>query len=297
MNDKIEVFNYLEELKDLSVLVIGETIVDEYQYGYTLGKAGKFPIVAFQNERLETYQGGVLAIYNHLKDFCNVDYWTPDWTIIKKRYVQNGQKLFETYRKGEGSYFSKYYRHREINIKDYDLVIIADFGHGFITRELRDKIQDEAKYLALNTQFNAGNMGMNTINKYSKADYVCIDENELRLATSNQYDDIEDIVINRFNKSQIVSITLSKRGTMIYKDGNIMCIDALVDNPVDTVGAGDAYLAITSPLAYLGAPIEDIGHIGNVVGAIACGYPGNKEHITTEKLKKALIKYGEPYGG
>jgi len=278
--------NYLDDIKDLNVLVIGETIIDEYQYGYTLGKAGKFPIVAFQNQEREVYPGGVMAIRRHLKDFCNVRCYTSEKTIRKKRYVQNGQKLFETYTYDKISHYDKALT-KKPNIEDYDMVIVADFGHGFITKKLREEIQEKAKWIALNTQSNAGNMGMNTINKYDKWDYVCIDENELRLATSNQYDDIENIAKKRFNPPQVASITLSKKGTMIYKDKKITHIKALIDNPIDTVGAGDAYLAITSPLAYNKAPPNIIGYIGNVAGAIACSYQGNKDSVH----KIAILEY------
>ncbi|GAF67382.1 unnamed protein product [marine sediment metagenome] len=289
--DKKELITYLDKIKDLRVLVVGETIIDEYQYGYTLGKAGKFPIVAFQNEKLEIYDGGIIAICNHLSDFCKVDYITDIEPIVKKRYVQNSQKLFETYSKETPHYYSIFtilddcnnINYWDCNYEDYDLVIVADFGHGFITKEMRKKILQESNYIALNTQFNAGNLGMNTINKYEYADYICIDEHELRLATSNQYGNIEDIIKNRFTE-QIVSITLSSKGTVIYKNNEIQFFDALEHHPVDTVGAGDAYFAITSPLAYLDAPLDVIGYVGNVVGAIACSYQGNKESITKEKL-------------
>ncbi len=281
-----EIIEYIERLKNLNILVIGETIIDEYQFGYTLGKAGKFPIVAFQNEKLERYDGGIRAICNHLNDFVNEIGWiTGKDIIIKKRYVQNGQKLFETYSKKRDEYCTDL---EFVGIDNADLVIVADFGHGAISKEQRKLIERDAKFIVLNTQFNAGNMGMNTINKYDRYDYICIDENELRLATSNQYEDIESIILNRFNDVQTVSITLSKKGTMVYKNGKVVHIDALIDKPIDTVGAGDAFLSITSPLAYLGSPPEIIGFVGNAAGAIACNYVGNKESLNKDKLYKFI---------
>ncbi len=35
-----QVISYLEQLKDLKILIIGEAIIDEYQYGHAIGKAG-----------------------------------------------------------------------------------------------------------------------------------------------------------------------------------------------------------------------------------------------------------------
>lgn len=286
--DKIT--NYIERMKDLKVLIIGEQIFDEYQYGFALGKAGKAPIVAFQNDRLERYEGGVLAIKNHLNSFCDVRFYSGGVSITKKRYIQNGQKLFETYSKDMDDYWYLQNRVEDDidNIKKYDLVIVSDFGHGLLTRELRNKIIKKAKFLALNCQRNAGNMGMNSINKYDKADYICIDQYELRLATSNQYEPIEDVIDDTFTKKITAAITLSKDGCIIYKNGKLVRIPSLINKALDTIGAGDSFLAITSPLAYLDVPADIIGFVGNCAGAMACGYPGNKEYTTKKKLYKYL---------
>lgn len=280
---KSELLEILDKVKNLNILVVGETIIDEYQFGYTLGKAGKFPIVAFQEKELETYPGGILAICNHLKDFVKVDYFTSEKAIIKKRFIQDNQKLFETYSTCD----NRMYKQPNYKISDYDIVIISDFGHGFLDKNKRDLLEKNANFLALNAQINAGNMGMNTINKYSHADYICIDENELRLATSNQYGNIEEIIRNRFT-NEIVSITESKSGCIVYKNGELVRIPALAKSIVDTVGAGDAFLSITSPLAYLNSTIEIIGLAGNIAGAIACTYMGNKGHLTKDLFYKYI---------
>jgi bifunctional ADP-heptose synthase (sugar kinase/adenylyltransferase) len=275
-----EIKNYINDIEDVNILVIGETIIDEYQYGYTLGKAGKFPIVAFQNEKLERYDGGVLAIYNHLKDFCNIDILTGWKQIVKKRYVQNGQKLFETYETKDNLRYNE-----NEDIEYYDLIIVADFGHGFIDKNLREEIQNNANYLALNTQLNAGNEGLNTIQKYNfTANYICIDSHELRLALSNQEDPIEKILEENFNSDITISITRGKDGCIIYRNGEIYDIPPFATKVIDAVGAGDAFLAITSPLVYKEAPLDIIGFIGNCAGALAVEYSGNKEYIDKNKL-------------
>jgi len=280
-----EISNYINVVKDLNILVIGETIIDEYQYGQTLGKAGKYPIIAFQNEKLERYDGGILAIYNHLNDFCKVEYYTEDIAIVKKRYIENGQKLFETYSKKESDIecfvTDNFYK----GFKDYDLVIVADFGHGMFTKELRQGIQNNANYIALNTQCNAGNMGLNTINKYSRWNYISIDEHELRLATSNQFDCIEEILLNRFTEG-IVTITKGEKGCTVFNNGEIKNIPFLKtpEKVIDSIGAGDALFSISSLIAYQNAPPEVIGFIGNLAGNIACSYPGNKYHVTKNRL-------------
>ncbi|MBE3114658.1 MAG: hypothetical protein IMZ59_03965 [Actinobacteria bacterium] len=278
---KEELLSYLDKIKDLDVIIIGETIQDVYQYGTTLGKSGKSPIIAFENKRKERYDGGILAIRNHLKEFTHkVDYYTDEIMVVKKRYIQEGQKLFETYTTQKNKYKSNY-----TDINNYDLVVIADFGHGFLTKERRNDISDKANYLALNTQLNAGNMGMNTINKYSKWNYISIGGNELRLATSNQFDDLNTILLDNFNKGTI-SITEGKHGCIVFKDRIIKYIPIVpvIKEVIDPIGAGDAFFAISSPIAFLNAPPEIIGFMGNLAGNMTCNYQGNKYHVTKNKL-------------
>lgn len=274
---------YLESIKDLDILVVGDSIIDEYQIGKTLGKSGKSPIVAFQEDTSELYDGGVLAIYNHLKDFVHVDYFTGKQKVIKKRFIDNNQKIFETYRYEENDMYVPLGK----SLSEYDIVLIADFGHGFIDKRLQSDLECESKYVALNTQLNAGNMGMNTINKYIHRNYISIDYIELRLATSNQFDSIEDIIREKFNY-ETVSITEGADGVYLYRNAELIHIPALTETVVDPVGAGDAYLSLTAPLAYIKAPLDVIGFFGNIAGAIACTYPGNSQYMDREKIERHL---------
>jgi len=278
-----DVKSYLKKYK-LNVIVIGEMIIDEYYFGRSVGKSGKAPIVAFENEFLDVYEGGSVAIKNHLKDLCDIDIFTGDFIVKKRRYIEKNQKLFETY-----SYVPNNNQNKiKFDIKDYDLVIVADFGNRLIDKNLQNKIEKESKYLCLNTQMNAGNMGLNTINKYKRWDYICIDHNELRLATSNQYDTIDEITIDKFKgmENKLISITESTEGSIIYDGNTLINTPSLIDQTkiVDTTGAGDSYFAITSILSYLKVPIDIIGLYGNIAGAISCTYMGNKDCISKDKL-------------
>jgi sugar/nucleoside kinase (ribokinase family) len=199
---------------------------------------------------------------------------------VKRRYTQNGQKLFETY--SEEGIQDQYID----NIEDYDIVILADFGHNYFNKETRDSIYESDIFKSLNVQYNAGNEGLNTIRKYNNyANYICIDEHELRLAFSDSESDIEDILDENFkDKDIIISITNRDKGSIVYKRGLLVRVPAFAETVIDSVGAGDAYLSITTPLAKLNAPIDVIGFVGNCAGAIACSYYGNKESVDKDKL-------------
>src|SRR2546426_530365 len=65
-----EIVGYLQAIRKLKVLIIGETIIDEYQFCSVMGKSGKEPVLAALHLRSEQYAGGVLAIANHVSNFC-----------------------------------------------------------------------------------------------------------------------------------------------------------------------------------------------------------------------------------
>ena len=60
----------LKKIKNKKVLIIGETIIDEYTYCEAIGKSGKEPVLNFRELSSQKYLGGVLAIANHLSSFC-----------------------------------------------------------------------------------------------------------------------------------------------------------------------------------------------------------------------------------
>src|SRR3989454_902913 len=66
-----EIVAYLQALRKLRVLIVGESIIDEYQFCSVLGKSGKESILAALHNRTETYVGGVLAVANHMSNFCD----------------------------------------------------------------------------------------------------------------------------------------------------------------------------------------------------------------------------------
>jgi sugar/nucleoside kinase (ribokinase family) len=57
---------------------------------------------------------------------------------------------------------------------------------------------------------------------------------------------------------------------------------------VDSIGAGDAFLALTAPVAALTADPELVGFVGNAVGALAVRIVGNKEPVDQVSLFKFL---------
>ena len=96
----------------------------------------------------------------------------------------------------------------------FDVVILIDYGHGFIDKDIYDVLKLKAKYLAINCQTNSANLGFNLITKYPVSDFICIDEPELRLAASNNTSEIQEIVKNQIKK--ITKILQSQEEEMVH---------------------------------------------------------------------------------
>jgi sugar/nucleoside kinase (ribokinase family) len=149
----------------------------------------------------------------------------------------------------------------------------------------------ESRFLAVNVQTNSANLGYNLINKYPRADYVCIDEPEMRLAAHDRRSNLEDI-IGRLSKDlscRRVSITRGHKGCIAYADPEeFFQVPVLSREIVDRIGAGDAYLSVTAPCAAAGYHPEMVGFIGNAVGALAVRIVGNRTAVEPVPLFKFI---------
>lgn len=65
-----EILDCIESVSNLKVLVIGETIIDEYSYVEPLGKSAKENMIATLAKGSESFAGGVIAAANHIAGLC-----------------------------------------------------------------------------------------------------------------------------------------------------------------------------------------------------------------------------------
>lgn len=321
------VLGCLDKARSLRVLVVGEAIIDEYQYCDAIGKSSKEPTLVLKNLSTEKFAGGILAVANHLAGFCDevtmitmLGALNTQEEFIRKNLRDNIEKIF-LYRNDaptivkrrliENYFFMKMMEIYEINdldleeadnkslcgelgkrIGEYDLVVVVDYGHGFLSKDAIDILCGQSRFLAVNTQSNAGNLGYHTISMYPHADYVTATENEIRLEARDRRGDIEKLVENVANSlnCQCLAITRGKDGCLCYgRDGRFVRVPAVALKVVDRIGAGDAFLAISALCAAQGAPIEVIGFIGNVAGAEAVSTVGNRKPIE----RMALLRHIE----
>jgi bifunctional ADP-heptose synthase (sugar kinase/adenylyltransferase) len=320
----------LAALRPLRVLVIGEAIIDEYRYCVPLGKASKDSVLSTKHVRIERHAGGALACANHVAGFCGeVDLVTglgaddsqevfirgrlkpnvtPRFfvregapTITKRRYVSDPplRKLFEVVTMDDtpqpAGLAERMLAHLEAVLPAYDLVIVADYGHGFLGPSTVDLLVARSRYLAVNTQANPGNLGFHVITRYPRADYLCIDETEVRLALRDRWSPLTELAgaLRTRVKCATMSVTRAQQGVLVSgADGSVWEVAALTRDVVDGMGAGDAYLAVSAPCAASGLPLDVMALLGSAAGALAVSIVGNRssvEPVAVERLIAELL--------
>jgi len=321
-----DVIRYIRDAQRLKTLVVGEAIIDEYQYCEQIGKSAKDPVLAVRYLSTETFAGGALAVANQVANFCdNVGLLTllgqessreefirqnlnskvePLFlynpgapTIVKRRFVESYlfQKLFEVYEMNDEALEPEQNRALCAKLDDilpsYDVVIVVDYGHGMLTKEAIDILCRKARFLAVCTQANAGNKGLNTISRYPRADYVCLAEHEIQLEERTSRGNLSDMVLSVSRKLECgkVLITSGKEGNLGYsEEEGFSHAPAFIGHVLDRTGAGDAVLSVTSLCVAQQTPMEVVSFIGNVVGAEAVGIVANQHSVEPVPLFKHM---------
>lgn len=315
----------IQSLENLRILVIGDTIIDEYHYVVSLGKSSKSPTLSTRYLRESTFAGGVLAIANHLNQFAgkvhlvtvlgrqndHMDVIAPKVsadieakyfyredgpTPTKRRYITEflNSKIFEVTFMNDAPISAaleqEMIAHLASVLPDYDAVLISDFGHGLITPGIIEFLTQQEVFVAVNAQTNSNNYGYNYITKYKGVDYISIDENELRLPFGDKHGGIEQLIhrLQETTHCPSIMITLGQKGAVYYREGQFYNAPALATSVVDSVGAGDAVLSVTTLCAKNHIEPELMPFIGNATGALAVTILGNERPVNRVELTKMI---------
>lgn len=326
-----DIFGYLNDVYSLKVLVIGEAIIDEYQYCEAIGKSFKEPMLALRRFSTEKFTGGILAVANNVANFTEqvslltllgdensqedfireklndkIDkkflYRKNSPTIVKRRFVESYffTKLLEIYEINDGALDSADDKTLcgvlETELPKYDVVVVVDFGHGMLSQQAISLLCRHSRFLAVNAQSNAGNLGYHTILRYPRANYLCMTESEIRLEARDRRGDLKKMILEISEKvgCERLTVTRGKLGCLSYsREEGFFEVPALAGQVIDRMGAGDAFLSVTSLCVAKKVPTEVVGFIGNAVGAQAVATVGHRRPIERVPLFKhieALLK-------
>ncbi len=321
----------IEGLAALKVLVVGDIIFDRYSNVRVMGLTSKNRTISSRHLEVDTQAGGALAVLRHIREFApqvklvslaGTESWadaaldqylqgsqdrvvrSPDFTtVVKHRFVEiheDGKELSKLFSVNyldddppSQTLQEKLIETLQAEMEWADLVMVMDFGHGVMQSRVRELVQNEAPFLALNCQTNSYNHGFNIINRqYQRADSFSLDQSEITLAFAQRAMDFE-MALNELKANFGASYAWLTRGEHetigLGPEGRSSHSPPLAQVVTDTVGAGDAFCSLASLTAAQGLPIEVGTYLGQVAGALAVNIVGNRDCVEKGALVKSAM--------
>jgi rfaE bifunctional protein kinase chain/domain/rfaE bifunctional protein nucleotidyltransferase chain/domain len=241
-----------------------------------LSVLGDAPGAARFRERLERY--GVEPIL--------LDEDRP--LYVKTRYLVEESKVFKV---NEGRYaplsteaVRRFVRELEDRGGDFDVWIVSDFGYGLFGQQLIEAISATAGRLGVPFTFDVSQKGAGNLLKVQGPALATPTEAELRFALGDRESGLSHLAARYYRQTgaERLLVTLGKRGVVLFgppQEGHDrLATDyqpAMVSHPVDTVGAGDLFLATVSLARSAGAASAAGAYLGSCVSALGVRQIGN----------------------
>jgi cytidyltransferase-like protein len=295
---------FVARAASLRVCVIGESIVDEWVDVSVTGLSTQSRCVAGLEMERTRQNGGVAIIARHLAAFVRtVNAFTNGeqpvdapanlthtsivaGDLVETRFVdtETGRPVFKSKRMT----IATAPRSAPPRFDDYDLVLIADFGHGLLdAATLNCRIAERRRaQVAVMAQVNSSNYGYNLPVKYVGADYYCLNRTEAELCLHERQLTIEELVdrSRRLLQCGALSVTDGDRGVAIACHGETFALPSLSVSVVDTIGCGDAYFALSSVAMRLNMPAAIVALTGSIGAAAMTQRRCNASPVTEHEF-------------
>lgn len=318
--------NRISCFSNVRLLVIGDTIVDNYVVCDAIGMSAEAPVLVVKELDNREFIGGAAVVASHVKalggqcDYISVvgddsqsnqvsevlkdrginaslfvDNTRP--TTYKTRYMVENQKLFRVSRIKDHRISERI--ESEIIKKitklapKLDGIMISDFVYGVITPEVISSVVNLAK------KYNFKLFGdlqcssqVGKVTKFIGFDLITPTEKESRIALNDNENGIEWIANTLLSqtKSKNMLIKLGSDGFIAYGNEEVsqrQNFPALTSNPVDVSGAGDSLFAAMSVSLSSGSDVVEASVFGTCMASLAVKEVGNIP-INKEKLSYCI---------
>lgn len=248
-----ELLNCIDQFKSVSLLVIGDTIIDQYVACDALGMSAEAPVVVVRELETREYAGGAAVVAMHVRALgANCRYLSvvgqdTNATIASKeldgmgvkhvliedksrpttfkiRYMVNNQKMFRVSRMKEHSLprqvEDQVIEEIESAATQVQGILISDFVYGVITPRVLEKITQLSKkhqlliFGDLQCSSQVGNVA-----KFKDYELLCPTEREARIAIGTQDEGVEwvaNTLMKETNSKNLV-MKLGGEGFIAYQ--------------------------------------------------------------------------------
>jgi len=325
--NKKDLIKFVDSWARTKLLVIGDSILDQYAGCEALGMSAEAPVLVVRELQKKNFIGGASIVASHIKSLgaeCNFlsvvgkddtgniirkelsnkgivcefieDETRP--TTFKKRYIVENQKLFRVSRLNDHfldkSIEKKFIDKLEQIAPSVHGIVISDFVYGVITQRIISKVVE------LGLRYNLRIFGdtqcssqIGLVTKFKNFTLLCPNEREARIALQDKESGLESLCKNLISttKSEMLIMKLGAQGFIAF-DPNLEGITsqsfpALSSNPVDVSGAGDSLLAVMATALSTEKKFMSAAALGCCMSAIAVENMGNNP-ISALQLKDFL---------
>ncbi len=290
------------------VVVVGESIIDVYQHCQWPLAASEHPMLSLRPTETQRFDGGAAVIAKHLAslgqrpllctpldddeqskaflarmeaDGVEVVAIPCDHPLPHKtRYVVGRDKVMKI---DSSTRYAMEPRHvagaidrlrREERI---DAMVVADFGLGFLSDGLAGQIiaglRDRAGIVLGDVSgMHCGLLAMRG------ADVLCPCESELRHAMSDHDSPLQVVAMGLLERldAKVLCVTLGDKGLVAFtRDRGVFEMPAMIHDPADVLGCGDALLSALGAAMLGGANLVQASYIGSIAAAVAGSRLGN----------------------
>ena len=248
-----ELLECIDKFKDSSLLVIGDTIIDQYVACDALGMSAEAPVVVVRELDTREYAGGAAIVAMHAKalgsecryisvvgndinaniaekelNHLNVQHVLVEDnsrpTTFKIRYLVDNQKMFRVSRMKEHSLPRQVEEQviREIKIAASHVqgILISDFVYGVITPRVLETITEIAEkkdiYVIGDLQCSSQ---VGNVSKFKNFDLICPTERESRIALGAHDEGVEWVAnaLMKQTNAQNIVMKLGREGFIAYE--------------------------------------------------------------------------------
>ncbi len=323
--EKIDIDRIVSRFKEISALVVGDIILDEYFWGKVDRISPEAPVPVVTVKKETQLLGGAANVVNNIRSLGGqvflsglvggdergrkilnlleergvptggvfIDPRRP--TTVKSRIVAHSQQVVRFDRENQTSLSQGYADSLISYVRDTvphaDTVVIADYGKGVVTEELVKAVtqiaKQEKKPVLLDPKIGRFHL-------YRDVTLVAPNSQEASLAAGIEIVDGRSLkevgakLLDRFN-CEVVLITQGEHGMALFERGRKkkFPVQTTAREVFDVTGAGDTVIGVMALVLAAGASYSEAAVVANYAAGIVVGKVGTAT-VTPEELKEAI---------
>ena len=305
----------VDKFENLNILVVGDTIIDEYITCEAIGMSQEDPTIVVSPLINDKFIGGAAVVASHAKTlgarvsfvsvlgddenfnfvkdrlinlgidiFLHKDSTRP--TTLKQRFRASGKTLLRVNQLKKHSISKdieqKIITDLEKKLDKFDLIIFSDFSYGVLSHNLISTLTSfgREKNIMMSADSQSSSQ-IGDISKFKDMTLVTPTEREIRLSLGDFESGlvVASQKLSKKSNAKYVFTTLGAEGVMIYNSNKNELltdnINALGNMVKDVSGAGDSMLIASSMALSAGSSIWEAAYIGSLASAIQVSRVGN----------------------